>query len=113
MSRAERRRAEQAARKQAERARVLEAKRARDARIRARDGVDSRPLVVKIAKFVWDAFLHAEMRDFWRFAGVMSWIGWAMGIETRDRRLPAWTGLNQDPDAPAGKENPKPAGPSG
>lgn len=101
MSRAERRRAARAARKQAEFEQALEARRARGARRPASDPGDARPLVVRIAKAIWGALVRHERREFWQFAGAMSWIGRAMGIDTRDRRLPAWTGLNRDPGTPA------------
>lgn len=108
MSRAERRRAERAARKQAEREEAIEARRARVARRLAGETGDSRPLIVRIALVLCDALRRHERREFWRFAGAMSWIGWAMGIDTRDRRLPAWTGLNQDPGTVENPKKPKP-----
>ena len=85
---------------------ALEAKRMRDARIRAREPVDPRPLVVRIARLLWEAIWAAERREFWRIAGILSWVGWAMRIDTRDPRLPAWTGLNQDPRAPGSTKGP-------
>lgn len=107
MSRAERRRAERAARKRAEQAKALDARRARVARRLAGETGETRPLIVRIALALWDAMWQTEHRKFWRIAGVISWVGWAMGIDTRDRRLPAWTGLNQDPDTPPNSRKPK------
>lgn len=110
MSRAQRRREQRAARQQDESLASRQALRERQERKRARNlppelPGDRRPLLVRIVREIWAAFVAHEKRDFWRFAGVMSLIGRGMGIDTRDPRLPGWTGLNKPDGAPraAGK----------
>lgn len=96
MSRAQRRREQRTARRQEEALATRQARREREARKRAlNQHPDTRPLVIRILSFLWEVIKAAELRDFWRFAGVMALVGRGMGIDTRDERLPGWTGLNK------------------
>lgn len=113
MSRAQRRREQRAARREAESQATRQVLREREERKRARDlPADQKPLPIRILRFVWSLIVAEEKRDFWRAAGIMALIGRGMGIDTRDPRLPAWTGLNESPGAPSGgdkaKKEPRP-----
>lgn len=118
MSRAERRRAEQAARKQAEHLASQSRQRARRerARLRHRDAVErkpSGPLLVDLAKFVWSAFRSMELRKYRDYLGVLAVLGRGMGIDTRDPRLPKWTGLSKPPGKPEAASRPGRRAPRG
>ena len=49
---------------------------------------------------LWESLVEYEMWPLWQMAGVLALVGRGMGIDTRDPRLPGWTGLNKRAGAP-------------